>query len=96
MTRAAFVLVYGVGVAFCFGVIYGDNAHSWTNYLAALLWPVAIPLVWLADLWGRRQTRRWNALTMDQRRWLNEHGMGSESNRWPYRYTPHVPFRYGR
>ncbi len=89
--------VYALGAAFFVGTVVGEGGSGTGKAIvAAFAWPVWMPVVLVARWWSRRQTRRWNALTMDQRRRLNEAGMGVMAKRWPYRYNPHVPFRYPR
>jgi hypothetical protein len=91
------VVLYSLGVAFFVGTVVGEGGPGISKaILAAFAWPIWMPIVLVARWWSRRQSRRWNALTMDQRHWLNENGMGVTAKRWPYRYNPHIPRGFGR
>ncbi len=81
--------VYGSGALFCLGVVLGRGGRA-REAMGAVLWPLTLPVGLAARFWTRRQVRRWNALSMDQRKALNDAGKGVLAKRWPYRYTPWV------
>jgi hypothetical protein len=89
--------LYGIGLVFWIGLAMGDSGrpNRW-EVVTIIGWPVLIPVAFACRWWGRRQTRRWNALTYEQRDDLNKQGKGVLEKRWPYVYTPHVPRGYGK
>ncbi len=86
---------YAAVTIFCLGVVVGGRGGA-TEALGAVLWPLTLPGGLVERFWRRRQVRRWNALSMDQRKALNDAGKGVLAERWPYRYTPWVPRNVGK
>ncbi len=87
--------LYGSGALFCLGIVLGRGGGA-REFVGAVLWPVTVPVGLFVAYWHRRQARRWNALSMDQRKALNDAGKGRLAKRWPYRYTPWVPRNVGK